>query len=63
MGTEMVYIAFAITAALSIGLAVWGLHESKKYRAYRDEQLASASPKRRHWASSQRPQGGKLKRR
>lgn len=59
----MVYIALAITATLSIGLALWGLHEAKKYRAYRDEQLASATTKRQYWVSTQRPQGGKLKHR
>jgi choline-glycine betaine transporter len=53
----MVYIALAITATLSIGLALWGLHEAKKYRAYRDEQLASAATKRRHWASSAKMKG------
>lgn len=59
----MVYVAFAITATLSIGLALWGLYEAKKYRAYRDEQLAFAATKRQYRVSAQRPQGGKLKHR
>lgn len=40
-----VYIAFAITATIAIGVAVWGLSEAKKYRAYRD---SCAAGKRSH---------------
>lgn len=59
----MVYVALAITATLSIGLALWGLHEAKKYRAYRDEQLALTSASRKYWMSAQKLQGAKVKRR
>lgn len=51
------YIALAIVSTLAIGGGLWVLHEAKKYRAYRDEQLASAPIKRRHWASTAKMKG------
>lgn len=33
-----VYLALAITATIAISIALWGLHEAKKYRAYEDTQ-------------------------